>query len=75
MKGQVDIDNMETSLNVLFDVFLKFNILLSSHIPFVTESMYQNMKNCISEDSKMQQDSIHHLAIPQAVEELKNEEV
>ena len=66
---------MDTSVNVLFDVLLKLNILMSPHVPFVTDNMYQNMKKCINEQSKLQQDSIHHLYIPEVNEELKNKEV
>lgn len=39
---------MEISLTVLFDVLLKTNILMSPHVPFITEHMYQNMKLVIN---------------------------
>lgn len=42
---------MRISLNVLFDVLFKVNILMSPHVPFLTDHMYQNMKKCIKEDS------------------------
>ena len=42
-----DDENMEVSINVLFDVLLKTNILMSPHVPFLTEHMYQNMKKCV----------------------------
>lgn len=55
---------MKVSLNVLFDVLFKVNVLMSPFVPFLTESMFQNMKKVIKKDSKLYQDSIHHLNIP-----------
>ena len=75
VKGEVDDENMSTSLNVLFDVLLKLNILMSPHVPFVTENMYQNMRKCINEKSKQLQDSIHHLYIPEVNEDLKDKQI
>jgi len=46
---------MNVSLNVLFDILLKVNILMSSFVPFLTETMYQNMKLVINKDSKLYQ--------------------
>ena len=74
-KGDVDDENMTTSLNVLFDVLLKLNVLMSPHVPYITENMYQNMKLCVKKDSKLSQDSIHHLFIPEVNEQLKNKEI
>jgi isoleucyl-tRNA synthetase len=36
IKGDVDDENMEVSINVLFDVLLKVNILMSPIVPFLT---------------------------------------
>ncbi len=55
---------MKVSLNVLFDVLLKVNVLMSPFVPFLTESMYQNMKPVIKKDSKLNHESIHHVSIP-----------
>lgn len=43
LKGEADEENWEVSLNVLFDVLLKVNVLLSPQVPFITELMFQNM--------------------------------
>jgi isoleucyl-tRNA synthetase len=72
IKGDVDDENMEVSINVLFDVLLKTNILMSPHVPFLTELMYQNMRKCVKQDGKLYQDSIHHLIIPKVIEGLKS---
>ena len=37
---------MLVSINILFDVLLKTNILMSPHVPFLTEHMYQNLRKC-----------------------------
>jgi isoleucyl-tRNA synthetase len=66
---------MKVSLNVLYDVLLKVNVLMSPFVPFLTESMYQNMKLVIKKDSKLYQDSIHHVSIPSINENLLNESI
>jgi len=63
---------MKVSLNVLFDVLLKVNILMSPFVPFFTENMFQNMKMVIKKDSQLFQDSIHHLTIPKVNEKFLN---
>lgn len=75
IKGDLDDENMEVSINVLFDVLLKTNILMSPHVPFLTEHMYLNMKKCVKPDGKWNQDSIHHLMIPKVIEKLLNEQI
>lgn len=72
LKGEVDDENWEVSLNVLFDVLLKINVLMSPHVPFITETMYQNMRLVLAKDSKLQEESIHHLMIAQVNEALVN---
>lgn len=47
IKGEVTDTDMEVSLNVLFDVVLKFAILNSPQAPFLTEYMYLNLRNAI----------------------------
>lgn len=66
---------MKVSLNVLFDVLLKVNILMSPFVPFLTESMFQNMKKVIKKDSKLYQESIHHLTIPKVNLKFLNESI
>jgi len=75
IKGEVDDINMEVSLNVLFDVLLKINVLMSPVVPYITDMMYQNMKLFISKDSKFSQPSIHHIFIPDVNEKLVNNKV
>ncbi len=60
-------------MNVLFDVLLNVNVLMSPLVPFLTESMYQNMKLVIRKGSKLHQESIHHVMIADVNEKLLNE--
>ena len=76
MKGEEGQDDQIKSLNILFDVLLNTCVLMSCITPFITEHMYQNLKNGISEDNKdLNQESIHFLQIPEYSENLLNEAV
>ena len=66
---------MEVSLNILFDVLLKVNVLMSPVVPYITDMMYQNMRLVISRESQLFQDSIHHIFIPDVHEKLINTKV
>lgn len=73
LKGESDDLSWKVSLNVLFDVLMNVNVLMSPIVPFLTESMYQNMKLALRKDSKLTQESIHHVMIAQVNEKLLNE--
>lgn len=70
IKGEVSEEDMNVSLNVLFDVVLKFALLMSPQAPFLTEYMYLNLRNAIDEKSPFFADSIHFLNIPEVNEKL-----
>ena len=62
MKGEEGEAEQIRSLNILFDVLLNTNVLMSCLTPFITDHMYQNMKNGINPDNKdLNQKSIHFL--------------
>jgi isoleucyl-tRNA synthetase len=73
MKGEQGLREASTSLQVLLEVMHKLNVLMSPHVPFLTEHMYQNMKLVFGEDSPLSQSSIHHLQIPTVNPDLLNE--
>jgi len=52
MKGEEGPLEQQRSLNVLFEVILTTSTLMSSITPFITEHMYQNLKNGISEEDQ-----------------------
>ena len=70
IKGDFGEDDCLQSLNVLFSTLLNLVVLLSPFTPFLTESIYQNLRNGISENSEYFEDSIHYLRIPIPREEL-----
>lgn len=72
IKGEISVEEMEVSIFVLFDVLLNINILMSPHVPFLTEYMYQNMRHVIQKESKLSAESIHFLMIPESDEKLIN---
>lgn len=63
---------MNLSLNVLFDVLLKANVLMAPIVPFFTEHMYQNMKLVIDSSNFHCQSSIHHVAISNPNPEMRD---
>lgn len=76
MKGEEGPEEQYKSLNTLFDVLLNTTIMMSCVTPFITEYIYQNMKNGISpDDSAYYAQSVHFLSIPEYKEELLNERI
>lgn len=76
MKGEKGTADAKMSLNILFDVLISTNMLMSSITPFLTEHMYQNLRNGISpSDEDLFQESIHFLQIPDVAHDLIDEAV
>lgn len=71
IKGDFGNAEAEISLNVLFSVTLHLSILLSPFIPFLTEEIYQNLKNGMSNPES----SIHFLQIPTPDKSLINPQI
>lgn len=71
IKGDYGVEDAVLSLNILFLVLLDLNILLSPFVPFLTETIYQNMKNGLEKP----EESIHFLFIPKPDESLINEDI
>ena len=63
-------------LNTLFDVLLNSTILMSCITPFISEYMYQNMKNGIdTKHTDFYAESIHFLQMPTFKEQLLDERI
>jgi isoleucyl-tRNA synthetase len=76
MKGDEGVKEQQVSLNILFDALLSTNLLMASITPFITEEMYQNMRNGIAADNlDLNQESIHFLQIPDVALDLIHEDV
>lgn len=62
MKGEEGIEEQYTSLNTLFDVLLNTTIMMSCITPFLSEWIYLNLRNGITDENKeYYADSIHLL--------------
>ena len=75
IKGDYGDDECIKSLNILFNTLINLCLLLSPFIPFITESIYQNLKNGLTEDSPLMEGSIHFLQIPEYNEKLLDDKI
>ena len=75
IKGDFGDDDCVNSLNILFNTLLNLCLLLSPFIPFITESIYQNLKNGLPEGSPLLEGSIHFLRIPEYNEKLLDDKI
>lgn len=65
LRGEVDQEECRASVYTLFSVLLTVNRLMAPFTPFITEMMYQNMKQSIDQALfKGDSDSIHYLMLP-----------
>lgn len=73
MKGDLGEEEQKTSLSILFDCVLNITTLMACLTPFLTEHIYQNLRNGIDPNNKdLYQESVHFLQIPQHDESLMN---
>jgi isoleucyl-tRNA synthetase len=75
MKGEEGPEEQFTSLNTLFDVLLNTTIMMSCITPFLSEYVYQNMRNGIHNADPLYAESIHFLSIPNYQEGLINDRI
>ena len=76
MKGDDGLEEQRKSLNILFDVLLNTTILMSPITPFLTEHLYQNLRNGLNtKDADLYQKSVHFLQMPNYNEALLDEKV
>ena len=71
MKGDLGKEEQFTSLSILFDCILSITTLMGCLTPFLSEHIYQNLRNGIdTNDKDLYQESVHFLQIPNADESL-----
>jgi len=76
MKGDDNTaEDQFNSLNTLYDVLLNATILMSPITPFLSEHIFQNMKNGLSENSPLNCQSIHFVQMPDYDPKLINEKI
>lgn len=65
MKGEEGVEEQIRSLNTLFDVLLNTTVLMSCITPFLSERIYENLRNGIDpQHTQYHAASIHFLQIP-----------
>jgi isoleucyl-tRNA synthetase len=76
IRGDNGDEEMQQSLNTLFDVLLSTTQMMSCFTPFISEFMYLNLRNGLPEGHAFRKDSIHFLQIPEVDQSLidKNED-
>ncbi|KAL2919614.1 isoleucine--tRNA ligase [Polyrhizophydium stewartii] len=74
LKGENGLADAERALNVLFEVLFTLCRLMAAFAPFITESMYQNLKTCLP-PSKEDTRSVHFLLYPEVKEEYFNDDI
>lgn len=70
LKGEDGKEDTNLALNTLFEALLTLCRTLSSYTPFITENLYQSLRNFIPEDpSAGDTRSVHFLSFPEVKEE------
>ncbi|CCG84421.1 protein of unknown function [Taphrina deformans PYCC 5710] len=76
LKGESGKDDAVVALNTLFDVLYTLTRTLSSFTPFITETIYQQLRNYLPQDSTGEDvRSIHFVSFPSVRSEFINEVV
>ena len=75
MKGLEGTHEMQTSLNILFDVLFSTTLMMSCFTPFISEYMYLNLRNGFEQTDQNYKESIHFLQIPKFHTDLVNDEI
>lgn len=76
LKGDCGLDECYKSLETLAHVLLLIIRLMSPFTPFITELLWQNLRNLLHDDTDVKQaDSIHFLLLPEADMSLIDEDI
>jgi len=75
MKGESSVEDQKTALTILFDVLMSATQLMAPITPFISEYLYQNLRNGLREGDPLNKESIHFTAIPEYSDELIDEEI
>lgn len=75
MKGESTVEDQNIALTVLFDVLLSATQLMAPITPFMSEYLYQNLRNGLAENDPLNKDSIHFTDVPSYSDDLIDEEI
>jgi isoleucyl-tRNA synthetase len=75
MKGDFSAEDQKTALNVLFDVLMSATQLMAPICPFISEYLFQNLRNGLAENDPLNVQSIHFTDIPSYDDALIDEDI
>ena len=75
MKGESSAEDQKTALTILFDVLMSATQLMAPITPFISEYLYQNLRNGLHENDPLNCESIHFTAVPDFSDALIDEEI
>jgi isoleucyl-tRNA synthetase len=64
MKGESSAEDQKIALSILFDVLLSATQLMAPITPFMSEYLYQNLRNGLAVDDPNNKESIHFTDLP-----------
>lgn len=62
-------------MNILFDVLINATQLMAPITPFMSEYLYQNLRNGLREGDPLNKESIHFTGVPEYSEDLLSDEI
>ncbi|KAI8607700.1 tRNA synthetases class I-domain-containing protein, partial [Chytriomyces sp. MP71] len=74
LKGDNGVEDAAKALQTLFEVLFTLSKMMAPFTPFITETMYQNLKTCIPE-TKDDTRSVHFLMFPEVKTEYFNADI
>ncbi|KAJ3241775.1 isoleucine--tRNA ligase [Chytriomyces hyalinus] len=76
LKGDNGVEDADKALHTLFEVLFTLSKMMAPFTPFITETMYQNLKTCIIEsDTDEDTRSVHFLMFPEVKSQYFNQDV
>ncbi|KAJ3071916.1 isoleucine--tRNA ligase [Podochytrium sp. JEL0797] len=75
LKGDNGIEDASKALQTLFEVLFTLSRMMAPFTPFLTETMYQNLKTCIPETPGQDTRSVHFLMFPEVKTQYFNADI
>ena len=69
LKGESGLEDTKQALNTLFEVLYVLARAMAPFTPFLTENMYQGLKQFMEDNEGVEKQSIHFLSFPEVREE------
>ncbi|KAJ3248124.1 isoleucine--tRNA ligase [Chytriomyces hyalinus] len=77
LKGDYGVEEADKALQTLFEVLFTLSKMMAPFTPFLTETMYQNLKTCIPDSANIAEDnrSVHFLMFPEVKTQYFNADI